>query len=116
MLAGADAQTQRFLIMSRYCINHDDLPHARAFINNPAAQADPGLQRVLNRMRTDTSAGKYVLVVKEPNRRWLLGRISYVRGAAVEIIDGYEFDDRLDAERIVFRLRWQQLTGEKLVL
>ena len=115
-MAGNDAQAQRVLIMSRYRISGDDLPHAREFMDNPAGAASPGLQRVLNRMRTDTSAGKFVLVVKESNRSWSLGRISYVRGAPVEIIDGYEFDDPLDAERVVFRLRWRHLTGEELVL
>ena len=100
--------------MSRYRIGPDDLPHAREFLRDPGATPGPGLQRVLNRMRTETAGGKYVLVVAEPHRRWLLGRSPCVRGAPVEIIPGYEFDDRLEAERVVFRLRWRELTGEEL--
>lgn len=100
--------------MSRYRICADDLPHAREFMRDPGARPSPGLQRVLNRMRTDTANGKYVLVVAQPHRRWLLGRSPCVRGAPVQIVAGYEFDDRLEAERTVFRLRWRELTGEEL--
>ena len=83
---------------------------------SPGGYHSPGLQRVLNRMRTDTTHGKYVLVVAEPHRRWLLGRSPCVRGAPVEIVPGHEFDDRDEAERAVFRIRWQELTGEALDL
>ena len=102
--------------MSRYRIGADDLPFAREFLHNPAGPASPGLQRVLNRMRTDTANGKYVLVVQQPHRRWLLGRSPCVRGQPVQILEGYAFDDRLEAERTVFRLRWRELTGEELAL
>ena len=102
--------------MSRYVIGHHDLPFAREFMNTPAGPASPGLQRVLNRMRTDSSNGKYVLVVKEPFRRWVLGRSPCLRGQPISIVTGFEFDDRLEAERTVFRLRWRELSGEDLVL
>lgn len=101
--------------MSRYRIGNSDIPYAREFMRNPRGNASPGLQRVLNRMRTDITHGKYVLVVSEPCRRWVLGRMSGLRGAPVELLD-YEFDDCLEAERTVFRLRWKQLTGEDLDL
>jgi hypothetical protein len=102
--------------MSRYRIGRDDLPHAREFMANPVAPASPGLQRVLNRMRTSTAGGKYVLVVDEPYRRWRLGRSPCVRGQPIEILEGVVFDDRLEAEREVFRRRWRELTGEELDL
>ena len=101
--------------MSRYHIAIDDLPFAREFLANPAGPASPGLQRVLNRMRTDTANGKYVLVAKDPHRRWVLARSPCVRGRPVQIL-GLEFNDRLEAERAVFRLRWRELTGEELPL
>ncbi len=103
--------------MSRYKIDRRDLPYAREFMQDPGAYYfSPGLQRVLNVMRTDVTSGKYVLVVKVPHRTWLLGRTSCRRGDPVEVLEGYEFDDRLEAERTVFRLRWQDLTGEVLEL
>lgn len=102
--------------MSRYRIGPADLPHAREFMRNPRGDASPGLQRVLNRMRTDTTHGKYVLVVTGPHRRWILGRMNGARGAPLELLPGHEFDDLLEAERTVFRLRWRELTGEDLGL
>lgn len=100
--------------MSRYRPGPDDLPHAHEFLRDPFAPASPGLQRVLNRMRTDTRHGKYVLIVEEPHRRWRLGRSPCVRGAPVAIVEGYEFTDLREAERTVFRLRWRELTGAEL--
>ncbi len=100
--------------MSRYRISRADLPFAREFLENPRGPASHGLQRVLNRMRTDVAGGKYVLVVREPHRRWVLARLTGRRGAPVELIPEHEFDDLLEAERTVFRLRWKALTGEAL--
>lgn len=102
--------------MSRYRIGPADLPYAREFMERPLGPASPGLQRVLNRMRTDTHGGKYVLVVRQAHRRWVLGRMSLVRGDDVELLETHVFDDRLEAERAVFRLRWKALTGEALPL
>ncbi len=102
--------------MSRYRIGPADLPFAREFLDDPEGPASPGLQRVLNRMRTDTAGGKYVLIVVEPYRRWVLGRSPCRRGAPVERLDDHVFDDRLEAEQTVFRLRWKELTGEDLPL
>lgn len=99
--------------MSRYRITDADLVHARAFLDDPFAPAGPGLQRVLNRMRTDTRGGKYVLIVDQPWRRWTLARLPMRRGAPVERLDA-RFDDRAEAERAVFRLRWQALTDSAL--
>lgn len=102
--------------MSRYRISRADLPFAREFMASPGGYLSPGCQRVLNVLRTDTTHGKYVLIVAEPHRRWLLGRSPCVRGAAVEVLPGHEFHDRDEAERVVFRLRWREHTGEALEL
>ena len=102
--------------MSRYRLTEDDRRHARAFLADPDAPPDPGLQRVLNRLRTEgqDGGGKYVLVVEEAHRRWQLARTPGRRGEPVQRVQGVYFDNRLDAERYVFRLRWQQLTGREL--
>ena len=100
--------------MSRYLPGREDLPFAREFLASPAGPHSPGCQRVLNRLRTDTSRGKYVLVVAEPQRRWLLARSPCVRGAPVEIVPGVEFTDLLEAERAVFRLRWREIVGVEI--
>lgn len=100
--------------MSRYRITSDDLPYAAEFRANPLGVPGPGLQRVLNYLRGGPKFGKYVLVVKVPFQRWVLGRLPEKRGQPVEIIADREFTDPGEAEWEVFKLRWKANTGQDL--
>jgi len=92
-----------------------DLPFAREFMASPVGLHSPGLQRVLNAMRGEPLAGKYVLVEIVPHRQWQLARLTGERGQPVPLLDTV-FTDLLDAERAIFRLRWKEHVGEDLVL
>jgi hypothetical protein len=100
--------------MSRYRIDDSDRPFAAEFLANPVGYHSPGLQRVLNVLRGSGPAGKYVLIVKEPYRRWGLGRLPGRRGAPVEVLEGVEYTDLDEAERDIFRRRWKDATGSDL--
>ena len=100
--------------MSRYQITNDDLKHAAEFRADPLGIPGPGLQRVLNLLRGGPKSGKYVLIVKEPFRRWVLGRLPAERGQPVEVMEHIEFTDLADAEWTVFKLRWKAHTGQDL--
>lgn len=102
--------------MSRYQITDADLKYAAEFKAKPFGYHSPGLQRVLNALRGGTKAGKYVLVVREPFRRWVLGRLPAARGMAVEILEGREFTNLDEAEWAVFKLRWKAHTSRDLEL
>jgi len=102
--------------VSRYQINESDLVYATEFRERPFGYHSPGLQRVLNAMRGGPKAGKYVLVVREPFKRWVLGRLPAARGMPVEILEGQEFTDLAEAEWAVFNLRWKAHTGQDLEL
>ena len=102
--------------MSRYRITEDDLPYAAEFKARPIGYHSPGLQRVLNVLRGGPKASKYVLVVRVPFERWVLGRLPAERGQAVEILEGQEFTDLEEAEWAVFKLRWNAHTGRELDL
>ncbi len=102
--------------MSRYELDQSDLQFAREFLADPVGYHSPGLQRVLNRMRGADWAFKYVLVTQERHGRWLLGKMPRNRGSEIEIIEGVVYTDLLDAERDIFRRRWQDLTGNDLNL
>ena len=102
--------------MSRYRITDADLKYAAEFRDKPFGYHSPGLQRVLNVMRGGARTGKYVLVVREPFRRWVLGRLPAARGMPVEIVDGQEFTDLEEAEWAVFKRRWREHTGRELEL
>lgn len=100
--------------MSRYTITDNDLQYAAEFRADPQGTASPGLQRVHNLLRGGPKQGKYVLIVKEPFKRWGLGRMPAERGQPIEILDGWEFTDLADAEWQVFKLRWKARTGVDL--
>lgn len=100
--------------MSRYRLTDDDLTYAAEFKANPLATPSPGLQRVMNLLRGGPKEGKYVLIVREPFRRWVLGRMPARRGQPIDVIEDYEFTDLAEAEWVVFKLRWKDQTGRDL--
>jgi len=82
---------------------------------SPVGLHSPGLQRVLNAMRGEPLAGKYVLVEIVPHHQWQLARLTGERGQPVPLLDRV-FTDLLDAERAIFTLRWKEHVGEDLVV
>jgi len=100
--------------MARYQICDEDIPYAREFMASPIGYHSPGLQRVLNRMRGADWAFKYILIVKERYALWQLGRLPAGRGAKVEPVEGVLYSNLLEAERDIFKRRWNDLTGQGL--
>lgn len=90
-----------------------DLPFAREFMATPVGLHSPGLQRVLNVLRGEPLAGKYVLIEVTPHQQWQLGRLTGERGHPVEVLDTL-FTDLETAEREVFLLRWKEHVGQDL--
>jgi hypothetical protein len=88
-----------------------DIPFAVEFLAAPFGYKSPGLQRVLNLLRGQGPRGKYVLLCKEPYRKWGLGRLPERRGEPVEEIPGVEYSDLETAEKDVFRRRWNDHGG-----
>ena len=102
--------------MSKYRITDADLPYAAEFKTHPVGFHSPGLQRVLNVLRGGPKAGKFVLIVLEPFKKWVLGRLPSGRGEPVEILEGEEFTNLEEAEWAVFKRRWAAKTGRELDL
>lgn len=92
-----------------------DLPHAHEFMGAPVGLHSPGLQRVLNVLRGEPLARKYVLLEITPHQRWQLAQLTGVRGRPVTLLDTV-FTDLAAAEREVFALRWKEHVGRDLVL
>lgn len=82
------------------------------FMAQPVGPHSGDLRRMLNAMRTHPELPPYILVCVEPFRKWRLAQKVGARGTPVALIGETEFDDPLEAERAVFRLRWKALTGE----
>lgn len=99
---------------AHYPIDPDRLDLVEEFRRAPKGLHSDALQKVLHRMRWAGEARRYVLVVIEPGRRWMLGRLPERRGGQVERLADHVFTDPADAEWEVFRRRWQAITGRVL--
>ncbi len=97
--------------MARYRLGPADVQYAEEFMADPFGYRSPGLQRVLNVMRGLGPEGKYVLLCKEPYRRWQLARLPARRGEPIGEVAGAEYGDLATAERDVFLRRWRDLGG-----
>lgn len=97
-------------------IDPERLDLAREFYRNPWGPHSAELQRILNVMRAAPVAGKHVILMSGPYRRWSVARLTGVRGEPAEKIEGLSFDNPEDAERTVFKLRWAAHTGQPLNL
>ena len=93
-----------------------DLELAREFMAAPAGLHSPNLQRLLRAMRSGPLEGKYALLTTRPGHEWTLMRLSGSRDVPPKVLEDRVFDDRDEAERVVFRLRWKQHTGRELEL
>lgn len=97
----------------RYSFDGGRTDLAREFINAPMGPYSPELWKLLNYMRRGPVAGRHVLIVLEPGR-WQLGRLPAIAGDKVIRFEEVEFDNLSDAERHIFKLRWEQLSGNPL--
>jgi hypothetical protein len=84
------------------------------FLRCPVGHHSPNLQALLNVLRNEPLAGRYVLICRKPHREWILARHGGARGRPPVPVRGYVFTDIEEAERTVFRLRSKRLTGEEL--
>ena len=93
-----------------------DIELAREFMAAPAGLHSPNLQRLLRAMRGGPLEGKYALLTTKPGHEWTLMRLSGSRDVPPKVLEDCVFDDRDEAERVVFRLRWKQHTARELEL
>jgi len=92
-------------------IDPTQLEPVREFWARPIGHHSAALEAVLSVLRSAPVAGKHCLICVLPHREWGLGRLSGVRGIPPARIDGPRFTSIDDAERYIFRLRWEAETG-----
>jgi hypothetical protein len=92
-------------------IDPTDLSPVREFWIRPIGHHSAELESVLSILRSGPVAGKYCLITVAPHKAWAIGRISGIRGVPPARQDGPVFLNIADAERHVFRLRWEAETG-----
>ena len=86
-----------------------------AFNENPQGPHSPELQRLVNAMRFETNmTGKYVVVTTKPHAEWTLAQLPGARDTPMIMHHDRVFTSLDDAEREIFKLRWEAATGETL--
>ena len=86
-----------------------------AFNANPNGPHGPELQRLVNALRFEpTMVGKYVVVCTKAHQEWTLAQLPGVRGKPILMHRERVFTNLDDAERAIFKLRWEAATGETL--
>ncbi len=86
---------------------------AREFRNKPFGGHMPALQELLAVMRSTPVEGRYFLFLSKPHTEWTLAQMSETRPLKPTLI-GPTFTSLEEAERHVFKLRWETLTGQRL--
>ena len=86
-----------------------------AFCDNPRGPHSPELQRLVNALRFEMDmTGKYVVVATKPYAQWTLAQLPGARGKPMIMHHDRVFTSLDDAERAIFKLRWEAATGETL--
>jgi len=92
-----------------------DVAHlAQEFRAQPYGRHSAELQRVLNRMRSEPFAGRYVLVQERKGFPYRLARLGQTPADPISYT-GDTFVTLEEAEWAVFNLRWRSLFGRDLV-
>ena len=77
----------------------------------PRGQHSDALARVLNYLRRQPLAGKYVVVATKPWQAYAIGVLSGVRGQPASILDGPTFASEDEARHGIFLRRIDDLLG-----
>ena len=88
---------------------------AAEFRARPLGVHSPELQAVLTVMRGAGIEGKHVLVMTRPHAEWTLARMTG-DPPRPRLMPEHVFDSIEEAEWLVFRQRWAELTGTELDL
>jgi N,N-dimethylformamidase len=88
---------------------------ALEFKARPYGRHSAELQRILNLFRSTPLAHNWCLVCRQPHAEWVLARFGATARDPVEIF-GPVFTSMAEAEWHVFKLRWEQFSGEELAL
>lgn len=99
-----------------YRVDPSRLDLAREFKRNPTGPHSPELQTLLKRIRWEPLDGRFVVVRPRHDGPWYLARTTGPKGHAIEIFSAHGYDTQAEAHWALFRKRWEQQTGEALIL
>lgn len=88
---------------------------AQEFRARPHGRHSAELQRVLNRMRSEPFAGRYILVQEDKGEPYRLAQLGATPFDPISYT-GDTFVTLAEAEWAVFKLRWRRLGGSDLAI
>ena len=94
------------------CIDQNRRVLVETFLANPRGPHSPELQRLVSELRFNKfMKDKYVVVCTKPHQEWTLAQLPGERGKSIRLHEDQVFTNLEDAERAVFKLRWEASTG-----
>lgn len=97
--------------LAMYQLRDGDEKILPEFLQKERKEFSLELRRLLNRLRLVPLAGRVVIVIVEPNRKWRLARLGATRGEALTYIGERIFTSHKEAEWEALKMRWRLLTG-----
>lgn len=86
----------------------------REFYADPLGRRSPELQELLLTLRAEPIERKLVILRDQTADTWEVARLDGQRGTLPRRLPGCCFACREEAERTIFRLRWEHCTGVAL--
>ncbi|MGQ4807601.1 N,N-dimethylformamidase beta subunit [Candidatus Entotheonellaceae bacterium PAL068K] len=99
-----------------HSVDPERLDLAREFKHNPTGPHSPALQKLLKLLRWEPIAGRFVVVQPRRQGPWYLARTTGPKGHPLEIFYAHGYETQARAHWALFRKRWEQHTGQALVL
>lgn len=91
-----------------------DRQYVEEFRADPIGEHSPGLQRVLNIMRSYRGGDQHILIARKEFADFVIGRMPPLREDPIVAEDSRSFATREEAEWELFRRRWREHTGEDI--
>jgi hypothetical protein len=88
---------------------------AQEFRARPHGRHSADLQRVLNRIRSEPFAGRYILVQERKDQPYQLAQLGATPSDPISYT-GDTFVTLAEAEWAVFKLRWRRLFGSDIAI
>ncbi|MBM3225960.1 MAG: hypothetical protein FJZ47_19490, partial [Candidatus Tectomicrobia bacterium] len=97
-------------------IDPSRLDLAREWKQRPTGPHSADLQQLLKLLRWEPLVGRLVAVQPRHNGLWYLARTTGPKGHPLEIFYGHGYPTLAEAHWALFRKRWEQHTGQALIL
>ena len=83
----------------------------KKFLNNTIVLHSHEVQRIADAIRELPISNKHILIRRQRNMPFEVGRLTGQRGETIKIVEGLKFDTLLEAERAILITRLREYIG-----